>query len=152
MATSKPELPATEPTYDPRRPLADVKCLYRYEIPNAPGKSIVSFLIEQPPNGSTPPHTHAGAFVTAYIQSGYMLNGMNDEPMELLGPGDSFREHPGCHHRLSENASATEPASFIATLVVDTKTVEAVGVEGLTVIDPEYLEMIANAQKEDGGK
>lgn len=67
--------------------------------------------------------------------------------MELLGPGDSFTENPGCHHRLSENASATEPASFIATLVVDTETVKKVGVEGLTVIDPEYLELIAQSQK-----
>ncbi|KFZ08286.1 hypothetical protein V502_09439 [Pseudogymnoascus sp. VKM F-4520 (FW-2644)] len=148
MATSKPELPATEPHYDPSRPLAAVECLYNYRIPNAPGKSIVSYLISQPPNGSTPPHTHAGAFVSAHILSGYMLNGMNKEPMELLGPGDSFKEHPGCHHRLSENASATEPATFIATLVVDTKTVEELGVEGLTVIDDEYLEMIAEAQKE----
>ena len=68
--------------------------------------------------------------------------------MELLGPGDTFIEHPGCHHRLSDNASATEPASFIATLVIDTKTVEELGVEGLTVIDEEYLEVIAKAQKE----
>ncbi|KFY69363.1 hypothetical protein V496_00298 [Pseudogymnoascus sp. VKM F-4515 (FW-2607)] len=147
MATSKPELPATEPRYDPTRPLADVKCLYNNVIPNAPGKSIISYLVSQPPNGSTPPHTHAGAFVSAYIISGYMLNGMNEEPMQLLGPGESFRENPGCHHRLSENASATEPASFIATLVVDTETVNKLGVEGLTVIDPEYLELIAQAQK-----
>ncbi|KFY16237.1 hypothetical protein V491_05381 [Pseudogymnoascus sp. VKM F-3775] len=148
MATSKPELPATEPTYDPHRPFPDVKCLYNHKIPNAPGKSVLSYLISQPPNGSTPPHTHAGAFVSVYIISGYMLNGMNKEPMELLGPGDTFIEHPGCHHRLSDNASATEPASFIATLVIDTKTVEELGVEGLTVIDEEYLEVIAKAQKE----
>lgn len=76
-----------------------------------------------------------------------MLNGMNKEPMQLLGPGDSFKEHPGCHHRLSENASTTEPATFIATLVVDTKTVEELGVAGLTVIDAGYLEMIEKAQK-----
>lgn len=79
--------------------------------------------------------------------SGYVLNGMNKEPMKLLGPGDSFKEHPGCRHRLSDNASATEPASFIATAVVDTKTVDELKVEGLTVIDPEYLEIIAMAQK-----
>ncbi|KFZ05031.1 hypothetical protein V501_08743 [Pseudogymnoascus sp. VKM F-4519 (FW-2642)] len=147
MAPSKPELPATEPVYDPSRPQADVKCLYNNLIPNAPGKSIVSYLVSQPPNGSTPPHTHAGAFVSAHILTGHMLNGMNKEPMQLLGPGDSFKEHPGCHHRLSENASTTEPATFIATLVVDTKTVEELGVAGLTVIDAGYLEMIEKAQK-----
>lgn len=67
--------------------------------------------------------------------------------MKLLGPGDSFNEHPGCHHRISQNASATEPSSFFATLVLDTKTVEELGVGGLTVIDDKYLEMIAKAQK-----
>ena len=76
-----------------------------------------------------------------------MLNAINDNPMELLGPGDSYAEPPGDHHRISENACATEPATFIATLVVDTKTVEGLGVEGLTVIDNDYKEMIAQAQK-----
>lgn len=72
---------------------------------------------------------------------------MNDDPMQLLGPGDSFNENPGCRHRISDNACATEPATFIATLVLDTKTVEELGVEGLTVIEPEYKKMIAESQK-----
>ncbi|RDL36131.1 Uncharacterized protein BP5553_06743 [Venustampulla echinocandica] len=147
MAPSKPTLPSVEPTYDPSRPLATVQCLYNHLIPNVPGKSIVAYLITLPPNGSTPPHSHAGAFVSAHILSGYMLNAMNDDPMELLGPGDDFFEHPGCHHRISDNACATEPATFFASLVLDTKTVDELGVEGLTVIDDKYMEMIANAQK-----
>lgn len=73
---------------------------------------------------------------------------MNNDPMELLEPGDSFSENPGCHHRISDNASDKEEASFVATLVIDTKKVEELGVEGLTVISDEYKEMIANAQKQ----
>lgn len=147
MASSEPQLPDTEPKYDPSRPFPDVKLLYNHVIPNVPGKSILAYLISQPPNGSTPPHTHAGAFVSAYIVSGHMLNAMDKEPMKLLRPGESFRENPNCHHRLSDNASATEPSTFIATLVVDTKTVEDLGPDNLTVIDDEYLEMIADSQR-----
>ncbi|KFY68541.1 hypothetical protein V496_01002 [Pseudogymnoascus sp. VKM F-4515 (FW-2607)] len=146
ISCTKPTLPSVEPTYDPSRPQATVQILYNYLIPDIPGKSIVTYLITNPPNGSTPPHSHAGAFVSAHILSGYVLNAINDDPMELLGPGDSYSEPPGDHHRISENACVTEPATFIATLVVDTKAVEELGAEGLTVIGDEYKEMIAKAQ------
>jgi quercetin dioxygenase-like cupin family protein len=33
--------------------------------------------------------------------------------------GDSFHEDPGAHHRVSENASETEPASLLAVFIVD---------------------------------
>ncbi|KFY83426.1 hypothetical protein V498_08087 [Pseudogymnoascus sp. VKM F-4517 (FW-2822)] len=117
ISCTKPTLPSVEPTYDPSRPQATVQILYNYLIPDIPGKYIVTYLITYPPNGSTPPH------------------------------GDSYSEPPGDHHRISENACVTEPATFIATLVVDTKTVEELGAEGLTVIDDEYKEMIAKAKK-----
>lgn len=80
-----------------------------------------------------------------------MLNGINDNPIELLGPGDSYSERPEDHHRISDNACLTEPATFIATLVLDTKTVEELGVEGLTVIDDEYKEMYVKARKKSFG-
>lgn len=92
-----------------------------------------------PLNGATLPRNHARAFVSAHIISGYILIAMSMTRL-LLGPGDSFSEYPGCQHRISDNTSATEPATVIATLVLNTKTVE-LGVEGLTVIDHEYKEI-----------
>lgn len=106
---------------------------------------MVSVQISFPPNGSTPPHTHAGAFVVANVVSGYVLNKMNDEPMAIIGPGEYFTEHPGCKHNISDNASPSEPAVMIATLVIDTKVIEELGPEGLVVIDPEYQELIKRA-------
>lgn len=73
---------------------------------------------------------------------------MNNDPVQIFGPGESFSEYPGCRHRICDNASATEPASFIATLVIDTKTVEELGADGLTVIDEGYKEMIAKARNQ----
>jgi quercetin dioxygenase-like cupin family protein len=95
-----------------------------------------------PPNASTPPHTHAGAFVAVHVLTGTVLNKMNDSPMTVQKAGDSFYEAPGCRHRISDNASETEEASLFATLVMDTDKMETIlekeGVAGLVIIDEEY--------------
>jgi quercetin dioxygenase-like cupin family protein len=95
-----------------------------------------------PPGASTPPHTHAGAFVAVHVLTGSVLNKMNDDPMTIKKMGDSFYEAPGCRHRISDNASQTEEASIIATLIMDTETMEGIikkdGAAGLVVIDEEY--------------
>jgi quercetin dioxygenase-like cupin family protein len=163
MGSTRPQLPAKEPAYDSRfvqhspptsflpnisaysKPFPQITTLYNNPIPNCPGKSIVGFKIDFPPSASTPPHTHAGAFVAVQVVSGYVYNKMNDAPMAIFGPGESFFENPGCHHRISDNASATEPAQIVANLIVDTKVVEEGGVMGLVVIDEEYREAAMQA-------
>lgn len=109
--------------------------------------SIVALQVNFLPNASTPPHTHAGAFVSVNVVSGYVFNKMNDDPMELFGPGETFMEHPGCRHTISDNASATEPAMIVATMIVDTKVVEVNGIHGLLVIDEKYRQMVQEAQQ-----
>jgi quercetin dioxygenase-like cupin family protein len=172
MSDSRPCLPEVEPIYDPRfigsllssfifsnmspsRPFPSILPIYNNPIPNCPGKSIVALQVTFPPNGSTPPHSHAGAFLSANIVSGYVLNKKNDDPMEIFGPGETFKENPGCRHRISDNASATEPAVLVATLFVDTKVVDEGGVDGLVVIDEEYRSIILEARErypaEEGG-
>ena len=64
-----------------------------------------------------PPHSHAGAFVSVNIVSGYVFNKMNDDPIKIFGPGETFTENPECRHRISDNASASEPAAIVATLI-----------------------------------
>lgn len=99
-----------------------------------------------PPNGSTPPHYHPGAFVTGYVVSGYVFNARNEEPMEVKGPGEHFIEHPGCKHRISDNASKTEPAVLIATFVVETEVAEK-GVAALVEVVKEYQAAAKEAQE-----
>jgi hypothetical protein len=72
---------------------------------------------------------------------------MNNDPMQIFGPGETFTENPGCRHKISDNASATEPATMIATFVVDTTVVENAGIEGLVIIDEEYRSMAAEAKQ-----
>ena len=71
---------------------------------------------------------------------------MNDEPMAVLKAGDRFFEAPGCRHRISDNASKTEEASLLATLVMETAKAEALieaqGAFGLTLIDEEWREAV----------
>ncbi|KAM0339665.1 hypothetical protein ACHAPU_010847 [Fusarium lateritium] len=116
------------------RPRETGKVLYDYELPNAPGKSIVALEIHYVPNGWTPPHTHAGAHVVATVTQGRILSGMNGNPPRVYQVGESFRELPGCHHTVSDNESTTEEATLVVVMVVDTEVV-AKGYQNLTVLD-----------------
>lgn len=95
-----------------------------------------------PPNGSTPPHRHAGASLAVNVLEGRVLNKMNDEPMETIHAGGSFYEGPGCHHKISDNDSKTEKAVLFVTMVMDTDNLEHIlkldGHAGLVQLDEEY--------------
>ncbi|KAJ5852674.1 Cupin 2 conserved barrel [Penicillium soppii] len=128
-----------EPTYDPSRPMPALSISFSYKLVGIPNKTIVGLRVEFPPNGSTPPHRHGGANVGAYVLKGNLLNKMNDEPMKLIEEGGSWFEAPGCHHRISDNASKIEPATLIATMVTDTDVFERDGMGALIQIDEEYV-------------
>lgn len=116
------------------RPRETVKILYEYKLQNAAGKSIIGIEVVYPPGGFTPPHTHAGASVVAYVTEGSILSGMNGNPPKVYKVGESFMELPGCHHTVGENISCEIPAKLVAVFIVDTEVVSK-GYDGLTVID-----------------
>ncbi|CAI7614213.1 unnamed protein product [Penicillium pancosmium] len=132
-----------EPTYDPQCPLATTTITYQYKLVNCPGKTIVGMLVEYPPNGATPPHRHGGASVSAYVIRGSVLNKMNDDPMRIIEQGASWYEAPGCHHRISANASQTESAAFFVTFVLDSEKLEREGPSVLVQYDEEYKDIVA---------
>ena len=93
---------------------------FRQEIPNVAGKSLVASVVEYAPGAKSGPHRHANsAFIAAYVLSGSVRSQVNDEPVKVYQAGESFFEAPGAHHRVSENASTTEPARMLAIFVVD---------------------------------
>jgi quercetin dioxygenase-like cupin family protein len=100
-------------------------------IPNLPGKRLVSHIVDYPPGASSVPHRHGSAFVYAYVVSGAVRSQVDDEPVRVYRPGETWFESPGSYHRVSENASDTEPARLLAVLIVD------VGVEQLVIPDPQ---------------
>ncbi|HEX6943556.1 MAG TPA: cupin domain-containing protein [Gemmatimonadaceae bacterium] len=89
-------------------------------IPNLPGKRLVSHVVDYAPGAASAPHRHArSAFVYAYVVSGAIRSQVDDGPLRVYRAGETWFESPGAHHRVSENASDTEPARLLAVIIVD---------------------------------
>jgi quercetin dioxygenase-like cupin family protein len=100
-------------------------------IPNLPGKRLVSHIVDYPPGASSAPHRHApSAFIYAYVVSGEIRSQVDNEPARVYRAGETWFESPGAYHRVSANASDTEPARLLAVLIVDA------GDEQLVIPDP----------------
>ncbi|CAI7639573.1 RmlC-like cupin domain-containing protein [Penicillium manginii] len=129
-----------EPTYDSTRPMPAIELVsqYKLNVSGINGKTVCALRVVFPPNGSTPPHRHGGCAVSAFVISGTLLNKMNDSPMKVIESGGTWYEAPGCHHRISDNASKTEEAVLLATMIVDTEAFERDGMGALIQIDEEY--------------
>ena len=100
--------------YPPRIPA------FNNPIPNILGKNIVAVVVDYPPGVSNPPHHHTGsAFVTAYVLQGAVRSqSMMGRLMSIMRA--IIARNPGSHHRLSENASKTDPTRLLAIFVLDT--------------------------------
>jgi quercetin dioxygenase-like cupin family protein len=98
-----------------------VTLVYDHELPNVSGKSIRGVLVEYGPGGSSAAHTHpSSAFIYATVLEGAIRSQVNDGPLTTYHAGESWSENPGARHRVSANASDTEPARLLAVFVVDT--------------------------------
>jgi quercetin dioxygenase-like cupin family protein len=94
---------------------------FDHAIPNIPGKSLIAVVVDYAPGGASPSHHHAkSAFIYAYVISGAIESQVNDGTRRVYRAGESFFEEPGALHRVSRNASETEPAKLLAVFVVDT--------------------------------
>jgi quercetin dioxygenase-like cupin family protein len=88
-------------------------------LPNVPGKTLTAIVVKYPPGGKSPAHHHAGS-VFAYVLTGHIRSQVSGAgPARVYGAGEVFFEPPGSQHLVSENASATEPASLLAVFVAD---------------------------------
>jgi len=93
---------------------------FQRDLPNIPGKKIVTVVVEYPPGGKTPSHRHApSAFIYAYVLSGSIRSKVDDGPAKVYEEGEDFFEEPGAHHVVSENASKTRPAKMLAVFIVN---------------------------------
>ncbi|UVF22581.1 cupin domain-containing protein (plasmid) [Microvirga terrae] len=91
-------------------------------IPNISGRRMVAVVVTYPPGAKSPAHRHApSAFIYAYVLSGSIRSQINGGAPKVYQAGEGFYEDPGSHHRVSENASASEPSSMLAVFIVDPK-------------------------------
>jgi len=97
----------------------DVRPVTTEKLPNVPGKSITAVIVNYAPGAKSVKHRHAGS-VFAYVLSGEIRSENSATgPAKVYKAGETFFEPPGSVHLVSENASATEPASLLAVFVAD---------------------------------
>ena len=97
----------------------DVRPVTTEKLPNVPGKSITAIVVNYAPGAKSVKHHHAGS-VLAYVLSGEIRSENSATgPAKVYKAGETFFEPPGSEHLVSENASATEPASLLALFVAD---------------------------------
>jgi quercetin dioxygenase-like cupin family protein len=98
-------------------PAAEVKQVLAETLANAPGQKLTAVTVNYPPGGKSATHKHAGS-VFAFVVSG-KIRSQNSAtgPAKVYGAGEGFFEPQGSTHMISENASATEPATLLAVFV-----------------------------------
>lgn len=70
------------------------------------------------PGDASPPHTHACPAIV-YVLDGTVRSEIKGQPLMTYQAGESFYEQPGGVHQISENASNSNSARFLALFVCD---------------------------------
>lgn len=97
-------------------PEAVVTPLLTRDLPNIPGKEVLMINVDYPPGAIDPVHRHdAHAFV--YVLEGSIVMGVKGGKEVTLTKGQTFYEGPNDIHTVGRNASSTQPAKFIVTLI-----------------------------------
>ena len=99
--------------------------VFAHELKDVPGKDLVVVRLDFSPNGvqrtksgaRCTAHRHPGS-VWVYVTSGTVRLGIAGQPVHVVHTGESFYEPKGAVHVVAESASATEPASAIAVMIV----------------------------------
>jgi quercetin dioxygenase-like cupin family protein len=110
---------ATSPTRS-SPPGAHVRPVFSQALPQLDGSQLKVTTVEvtYPPGGSSAPHSHPCP-VIGYVLKGAVRMQVKGGAPSVYSAGDSFYEAPNGVHLVSENASAKEPATFLAYFICD---------------------------------
>ena len=97
---------------------AKVTPLLTKDLAGVAGKEIIMSTVEYLPGGRSVAHRH-DANVIVYVLEGSLTMQVDGHEPVTLKPGDTFYESPDDIHRVSANASKTEPAKFLVFMVKD---------------------------------
>jgi len=89
------------------------------KLPNVPGKTLTAVMVSYAPGGKSSAHRHAGSVFVYVLTGAIRSENSATGPAKVYRAGETFFEPPGSEHLVSENASATEPASLLAVFVAD---------------------------------
>lgn len=85
-------------------------------LPGDPPREITLVEVNYPPGTGSPAHQHANG-VMAFVVSGSIASKVGDAAEQTYRAGEAWWEPVGAIHRVSRNASATEPATLLAIYV-----------------------------------
>jgi quercetin dioxygenase-like cupin family protein len=88
----------------------------KQDLPGEPARELILLEVTYPPGTGSPAHLHANG-VMAFVISGAIVSKVNDGPEQTFNAGGAWWEPPGAVHRVSRNASATEPATLLAIYI-----------------------------------
>lgn len=88
----------------------------RQKLPGDPAREISLLEVTYPPGTGSPAHAHANG-VMAFVVSGAIALQVGDGPQRTYRAGEAWWEPVGAIHRVSRNASATEPATLLAIYI-----------------------------------
>jgi quercetin dioxygenase-like cupin family protein len=103
-----------------RQPSETVAPQFQAAIPNVPGKTFTSVIVNFPPGAKSATHRHGEAFVYAYVLSGTIRSQLGNDPAKVYRAGEDWSEPPGALHRVTENMSTSNPAKLLAIFVANT--------------------------------
>ena len=81
-----------------------------------PGWEMRLFLITYPPGADSSGHSHPVVGIGLMLE-GSLISAFDDDPEETLTAGQSLQDRAS-FHRVSRNASQTEPTKFVVAYVV----------------------------------
>ena len=90
--------------------------MIKQELPGEPARDLVLVEVTYAPGAGSPPHLHANG-VMAFVVSGTIASKVGDAPEQTFSAGSAWWEPPGAIHRVSRNASSTEPAKLLAIYI-----------------------------------
>ena len=85
-------------------------------VPGLAGWETRLFLITYPPGADASNHAHPVPGIGIVLE-GSIVSAFDDDPEETLSAGQSFTDRAG-FHRVSRNASLTEPIKFVIAYTV----------------------------------
>lgn len=100
------------------RPVTSSKVLSCEPLPNVPGKSLTTLLVDFPPMAYSPAHRHPGS-VSAVILEGTIRSQVAGTPPGDYRFGETFFEPPGALHLFAENPDRDHPARLLAVFVTE---------------------------------
>jgi quercetin dioxygenase-like cupin family protein len=112
------DAPAPAPAPPSASAPARVPPLLTKDLTGIPNKEGIMLTVQYAPGGSSQPHRH-DAHVFVYVLEGAVKMQVDGQPEVTLTAGQTFYESPSDVHRVSANASTTQPAKILVFMVKD---------------------------------